>query len=66
MWPADPLFSQNLKDSPNAGFKPSEEEEKKDAKNLGKDSEILKNNVVDENIVGCADDLNIPELEDIV
>ncbi|GKC51198.1 putative ribonuclease H-like domain-containing protein [Tanacetum coccineum] len=30
MWPADPLFSQNSKDSPDAGFKPSGEEEKKD------------------------------------
>ncbi|GKG17956.1 hypothetical protein Tco_0372254, partial [Tanacetum coccineum] len=100
MWPADPLFSQNLKDSPNAGFKPSREEEKKDAEDSGKDSEIprteeprinqekdasvnstnnintvsptvnvtsIKDNVIDENIVyGCADDLNIPELEDIV
>ncbi|GKG58302.1 hypothetical protein Tco_0592081, partial [Tanacetum coccineum] len=32
MWPADPLFSQNLKDSPDAAFKPSGGEEKKDAK----------------------------------
>ncbi|GJX18780.1 hypothetical protein Tco_0221457 [Tanacetum coccineum] len=30
MWPADPLFSQNSKDSPDVGFKPSGEEEKKD------------------------------------
>ncbi|GJW42323.1 hypothetical protein Tco_0071122, partial [Tanacetum coccineum] len=35
MWPADPLFSQNLKDSPDVGFKPSREEEKKDAKDPG-------------------------------
>ncbi|GKB31875.1 hypothetical protein Tco_0871276 [Tanacetum coccineum] len=50
MWPADPLFSQNSKDSLDAGFKPSGEEEKKDAEdpgnesgNLteGKDSEVL-------------------------
>ncbi|GKF85767.1 hypothetical protein Tco_0253594 [Tanacetum coccineum] len=27
MWPADPLFSQNSKESPNVGFKPSGEEE---------------------------------------
>ncbi|GKA23817.1 putative ribonuclease H-like domain-containing protein [Tanacetum coccineum] len=41
MWPADPLFSQNSKDSPDAEFKPSGEEEKKDAKNPGnKDSEV--------------------------
>ncbi|GKE47079.1 putative ribonuclease H-like domain-containing protein, partial [Tanacetum coccineum] len=49
MWPADPLFSQNSKDSPNAGFKPAGEEEKKDAEDPrnesrnpteGKDSEV--------------------------
>ncbi|GJW46099.1 putative ribonuclease H-like domain-containing protein [Tanacetum coccineum] len=41
MWPADPLFSQDLKSSPNAGFKPSGEEEKKDAENPGnEDSEV--------------------------
>ncbi|GJS55411.1 putative ribonuclease H-like domain-containing protein [Tanacetum coccineum] len=89
------------KDSVDARFKPSGEEEKKDAKDLGnEDSEVpsikdsrvnqekdisinstntintvsptvndagVKNNVVDENIVyGCADDPNMPELEDIV
>ncbi|GJT25775.1 putative reverse transcriptase, RNA-dependent DNA polymerase [Tanacetum coccineum] len=31
VWLADPLFSQSSKDYPDAGFKPSEEEEKKDA-----------------------------------
>ncbi|GJS48347.1 putative ribonuclease H-like domain-containing protein [Tanacetum coccineum] len=41
MWHADPLFSQDSKSSPDAGFKPSEEEEKKDAEDLGnKDSEV--------------------------
>ncbi|GJT93770.1 putative ribonuclease H-like domain-containing protein [Tanacetum coccineum] len=35
MWPADPLFSQNSKDSPDVGFKPSGEEEKKDAEDPG-------------------------------
>ncbi|GJZ82501.1 ribonuclease H-like domain-containing protein [Tanacetum coccineum] len=38
MWPADPLFSQNSKESPDAGFKPSGEEEKKDAKDPGNES----------------------------
>ncbi|GJV08293.1 ribonuclease H-like domain-containing protein [Tanacetum coccineum] len=38
MWPADPLFSQNSKDSPDAGFKPLGEEEKKDAEDLGNES----------------------------
>ncbi|GKB22350.1 uncharacterized mitochondrial protein-like protein [Tanacetum coccineum] len=41
MWPADPLFSQDLKSSPDAGFKPSREEEKKDAEDpKNKDSEV--------------------------
>ncbi|GJS74682.1 ribonuclease H-like domain-containing protein [Tanacetum coccineum] len=47
MWPADPLFSQNSKDSPDAGSKPSGEEEKMDTEDLGnkskasgKDSEV--------------------------
>ncbi|GKE13175.1 hypothetical protein Tco_1416726 [Tanacetum coccineum] len=88
------------KDSPDAGFKPSEEEEKKDAKDLGnEDSEVpsiedrrvnqekdvnvnitnnintvsptvnavgIEDNAVDENIVyGCANDPNMPDLEEI-
>ncbi|GKC37887.1 hypothetical protein Tco_1050271, partial [Tanacetum coccineum] len=100
MWPADPLFSQNSKDFPNAGFKPSGEEEKKDVEDPGnEDSEVtstkeprvnqekdanvnntnniktvsptvnvagIVDNVIAENIVyGCADDPNMPELEEI-
>ncbi|GJV55578.1 putative ribonuclease H-like domain-containing protein [Tanacetum coccineum] len=96
----DPLFSSSSKDSPDAGFKPSGEEEKKDAEALeNEDSEVLnteeprvnqekdenvnstnnintvsstvntasiEDNVVDENIVyGCADDPNMPNLEEI-
>nr|GEV80311.1 hypothetical protein [Tanacetum cinerariifolium] len=39
---ADPLLSSSSKDSPGDRFKPSGEEEKKDAKNLGnKDNEVL-------------------------
>ncbi|GJT12691.1 putative ribonuclease H-like domain-containing protein [Tanacetum coccineum] len=88
-------------DSPNAGFKPLREEEKKDAEDPGnEDSEVpstkeprfnqekdanvnntntintvsptvnaagIEDNVVNENIVyGCADDPNMPELEDII
>ncbi|GJZ60166.1 putative RNA-directed DNA polymerase, eukaryota, reverse transcriptase zinc-binding domain protein [Tanacetum coccineum] len=101
VWPTNPLFSQSSKDSPDAGFKPSGEEEKKDAEDPGnEDSEVpstgesrvnqekgvsvnitntintisptvnaagIEDNDVDENIVyGCADDPNMPELEDIV
>ncbi|GJT99949.1 putative ribonuclease H-like domain-containing protein [Tanacetum coccineum] len=89
------------KDSPDAGFKPSREEEKKDAEHPeNEDSEVpnieelrvnqeqdanvnstnninivsptvnvagIKDNDVDENIVyGCADDPNMPNLEEIV
>ncbi|GJV53677.1 putative ribonuclease H-like domain-containing protein [Tanacetum coccineum] len=35
MWLADLLFSQNSKDSPDAGFKPSREEEKMDTEDPG-------------------------------
>ncbi|GJU97275.1 putative reverse transcriptase domain, ribonuclease H-like domain, aspartic peptidase domain protein [Tanacetum coccineum] len=38
MWPANPLFSQNSKDSPDARLKPSGEEKKKDAEYLGNES----------------------------
>ncbi|GJS25360.1 ribonuclease H-like domain-containing protein [Tanacetum coccineum] len=51
----DPSFSYSSKDSPNAGFKPSGEKEKKGAKHP-------KN----KDFYGCVDDLNMPELEDIV
>ncbi|GJS47499.1 putative ribonuclease H-like domain-containing protein, partial [Tanacetum coccineum] len=96
----NPPFSSSLKDSPDAGFKPSEEEEKKDVEDQeDKDSEVpnieeprvnqekdenvnrtnintvsstvntasIMDNAVDENTVyGCADDLNMPNLEEIV
>ncbi|GJY45608.1 putative ribonuclease H-like domain-containing protein, partial [Tanacetum coccineum] len=41
MWPADLLFFQDSKSSPDAGFNPSGEEEKKDAEDPGnEDSEV--------------------------
>ncbi|GKF85087.1 hypothetical protein Tco_0249985, partial [Tanacetum coccineum] len=47
MWPADLLFSRNSKESSDAGFKPSREEEKMDTEDpwneneaSGKDSEV--------------------------
>ncbi|GJZ05334.1 hypothetical protein Tco_0538609, partial [Tanacetum coccineum] len=39
LWTADPPFSQSLKSSPDAGFKPSSDDGKKVDENLGKDSE---------------------------
>ncbi|GKF66821.1 hypothetical protein Tco_0193338, partial [Tanacetum coccineum] len=90
LWPVDPLFSQSSKDYPDAGFKPSREEQEKDANDQEMDANdqerdsnanntnnintvsspvnvaSLEDNVVDENIVyGCADDPNIPDLEEI-
>ncbi|GJY62577.1 hypothetical protein Tco_0464037 [Tanacetum coccineum] len=100
LWTQDLPFSSSSKDSPDAGFKPSREEEKKDAKDPGnEDSEVpsteeprvnqekdanvnstntintvsptvniagIEDNAVDENIVyGCANDPNMPDLEDI-
>ncbi|GJY87411.1 putative ribonuclease H-like domain-containing protein [Tanacetum coccineum] len=70
----DPSFSYSLKDSPNARFKPSREEEKIDVEHPENDivsltisTASIEDNVVDENIVyGCIDDPNIPNLEDIV
>ncbi|GKA19227.1 hypothetical protein Tco_0699142 [Tanacetum coccineum] len=38
MWPANPLFSQDSKSSLDVGFKPSREEEKKDAVDSGNES----------------------------
>ncbi|GKG27149.1 hypothetical protein Tco_0402852, partial [Tanacetum coccineum] len=96
----DPPFSSSSKDSPDAGFKPLGEEEKKNVEELvNEDSEVpsteeprvnqekdanvnsinnintvsltvnavgIEDNVIDENIVyGCADDPNMPDLEDI-
>ncbi|GJY67458.1 putative ribonuclease H-like domain-containing protein [Tanacetum coccineum] len=101
LWTQDPLFSSSQKDSPDAGFKPSGEEEKKDSEDPGnEDSEVpsseepranqekdanvnninnintvsspvnavgIEDNVVDQNVVyGCADDPNMPNLEETV
>ncbi|GJW76378.1 retrovirus-related pol polyprotein from transposon TNT 1-94 [Tanacetum coccineum] len=38
LWTQDPPFSSSSKDSPDAGFKPSGEEEKKDAEDPGNES----------------------------
>ncbi|GJV25577.1 hypothetical protein Tco_1378272 [Tanacetum coccineum] len=37
LWPADPPFSQSSKSSPDAGFKPSEDDKKKVTKEPGKE-----------------------------
>ncbi|GKF47826.1 hypothetical protein Tco_0137628, partial [Tanacetum coccineum] len=94
LWTTDPPFSQSLKSSPDAGFKPSGDDEKKVTEEPGKeggdsskDSECSdqekEDNVNNTNTVNATstnevnavgaktsielpDDLNMPELEDIV
>ncbi|GKA92927.1 ribonuclease H-like domain-containing protein, partial [Tanacetum coccineum] len=101
LWPADLLFSQNSKSSPDAGFKPSRDDKKKVTEDLRKENECddqekednvnntnkvntvssimpsSTNNVNvastnEVNVVGSKtsiklpDDLNMPELKDIV
>ncbi|GJY63363.1 retrovirus-related pol polyprotein from transposon TNT 1-94 [Tanacetum coccineum] len=72
MWPGDLLFSQDSKSSPDAGFKPSGDEEKKDAKDPGNEDSTVnvvgtEVNVVDpKTSIELPNDLNMPELENIV
>nr|GEX38466.1 putative reverse transcriptase domain-containing protein [Tanacetum cinerariifolium] len=97
LWTQDLSFTSILKGYLNAGFKPSREEENKDAKDPGNKDSIeeprvnqekdvnvnntnninivsptnnvvgIEDNAIDENIVyGCADDPNMPNLEDII
>ncbi|GKE36927.1 hypothetical protein Tco_1460332, partial [Tanacetum coccineum] len=96
LWTQNSTFSSISKISPDAGFKPLGEEEKKNAKDPeNEDTEVprvhqeknenvnstnninivsstvntasIEDNAVDENIIyGCADDLNMPNLEEIV
>nr|GEY09535.1 putative ribonuclease H-like domain-containing protein [Tanacetum cinerariifolium] len=76
----DPVFSSSSKDSLGDGFKPSGEEEKKDAKDLEiEDNEVLSTeeprvnqekeanvNIINNINTGCVDDPNMPNLEEIV
>ncbi|GJV09658.1 putative ribonuclease H-like domain-containing protein [Tanacetum coccineum] len=65
LWPADPLLSQNSKSSPDAGFKPSGDNEKKVTEEPGKeggdssnDQEKEDDNVNSTNNVNTASDGN--------
>nr|GEU87071.1 hypothetical protein [Tanacetum cinerariifolium] len=59
LWTQDPLLFSSSKNSPGDGFKPSGEEENKDAKNpRNEDNDVL--------IYGCADNPNMPNLEEII
>ncbi|GKE91170.1 hypothetical protein Tco_1572265 [Tanacetum coccineum] len=62
------VMRQNSKDFPDVGFKPIEEEEKKDVEDPeNEDSEVPKVNVVDpKTSIELPNDPNMSELEDIV
>ncbi|GJW08001.1 putative ribonuclease H-like domain-containing protein [Tanacetum coccineum] len=64
-------FSSSSKDSPNAGFKPLGEEEKKDVEHPeNEDSEVPNTEelrvIRADEFYGCVDDPNMPNLEEIV
>nr|GEW23307.1 hypothetical protein [Tanacetum cinerariifolium] len=63
LWTQNPLLSSSSKDSLGDGFKPSGEEEQKDAKNLGnKDNEVLS---IEEPRVSQEKDLNVNNTNNI-
>ncbi|GJV84006.1 putative ribonuclease H-like domain-containing protein [Tanacetum coccineum] len=69
---ADPPFSQSLKSSPDVGFKPSGDDEKKKEDNVNNTNTINVASTNEVNVVGAKtsielpDDRNMPELEYIV
>ncbi|GJU34617.1 putative ribonuclease H-like domain-containing protein [Tanacetum coccineum] len=69
LWTQDPPFPSSIKDSPDAGFKPFGDEEKMDVEDPGNEggnpSEEEVNAIVENIVYGCADDPNIPDLEEI-
>ncbi|GKD41304.1 uncharacterized mitochondrial protein-like protein [Tanacetum coccineum] len=66
LWTVDLLFSQISKSSPNAGFKPSRDDEKKVTKEPRKEGGDPINVVGGKTSIKLPGDLNIPALEDIV
>ncbi|GKB09324.1 putative ribonuclease H-like domain-containing protein, partial [Tanacetum coccineum] len=63
MWHADLLFSQNSKDSSDTGFKPSGEEEKKDAEDVGMKVEIQLKIVHSDNDEGVGTEVDMTNLD---
>ncbi|GKC98736.1 hypothetical protein Tco_1169011, partial [Tanacetum coccineum] len=59
LWTTDPPFSQSSKSSPDTGFKPSGDDEKKVSEEPGKEGGDLTS-------IKLPDDPNMPALEDIV
>ncbi|GKC72693.1 putative ribonuclease H-like domain-containing protein [Tanacetum coccineum] len=66
LWPVDPLLSQSSKSSFDDGFKPLGDYEKKITKEPGKEGGDSINAVGIKSSIDLPDDLNMPELEDIV
>ncbi|GJT01811.1 putative ribonuclease H-like domain-containing protein [Tanacetum coccineum] len=66
LWPADLLLSQNSKSSPNAGLKPSGDNEKKVTEEPGNEGGDPINAVSSNTRIELPNDLNIPKLEDIM
>ncbi|GJT26319.1 hypothetical protein Tco_0906594 [Tanacetum coccineum] len=66
LWHADLPFSQNSKSSPDAGFKPSGDNEKKVTEEPGKEGGDPINVVSSNTSIALPNDPNVPELEDIV
>ncbi|GJS37633.1 ribonuclease H-like domain-containing protein [Tanacetum coccineum] len=66
LWTADSPFSQSSKSSPDAGFKPSGDDEKKVTKEPREEGDDSINAVGGKTSIELPDDPNMPELEDIV
>ncbi|GJR11882.1 reverse transcriptase domain-containing protein [Tanacetum coccineum] len=66
LWTADPPFSQISKSSPEAGFKPSGDDEKKVTEEPGEEGGDSINDVGATTSIELPDDPNMPELEDII
>ncbi|GKB60502.1 ribonuclease H-like domain-containing protein [Tanacetum coccineum] len=66
LWPTDLPLSQNSKSSPDVGFKPSGDNEKKVTEELGKKGGDSINAFGAKTSIELPDDPNMPELEDII
>ncbi|GJX35968.1 putative ribonuclease H-like domain-containing protein [Tanacetum coccineum] len=70
LWPADPLFSQCSKSSPDAGFKPSGDNEKKVTEELGKEcgdssKEDESNDQEKDNTVNITNNVNVVSINKV-
>ncbi|GJY82607.1 hypothetical protein Tco_0495983 [Tanacetum coccineum] len=67
LWTVDPPFSQNSKSSPDAGFKPSSDDEKKADKDSSTESEIKeKEDTINRNFMPLKPNLSFSGLEEFV